>query len=197
MNRISTLAVVAVALGALAACGRSTTADQPATITTTSPTPVTMRLPDGWITSANAPAASAGALARMQASPSGEIPPDALNLIALVDQAAHANDIQALVHLSGCGEFGQPGNEISCDGTRAKWSNPQNVAALITLLERAHPAATDGWTYPGFNLGPGPDDAADLALLGVRSPSDYTGLITSFRRSSEGEHLTFWDGYAF
>ncbi|MEY9926820.1 hypothetical protein ABH926_001445 [Catenulispora sp. GP43] len=93
-------------------------------------------------------------IARVQPLMSGGAKIDAktLNLIALVDEAAREHDTFGLVRLSN--------GRMSQD----KLNQPGVLDNLVTLLEKTHPAATDGLNYPGFTLDGG-------------APTEWTGIV--------------------
>jgi hypothetical protein len=127
-------------------------------------------------------------IARVQPVMAGGVKIDAksLNLIALVDEAAREHDLFGLVRLSN-GQMSE-----------ANLSQPGVLDNLITLLEKTHPAPTDGLNYPGFTMDGGaatPDNAADLKALGVASAAAYKGVTTYFRSGMGAP--TEWTGVVF
>lgn len=139
----------------------------------------------GEISTATMPTAKPEWIARVQSQMAGGAKIDAksLNLIALVDEAAREHDLSGLVRLSS--------GQMSQD----KLSQPGVLGNLATLLEKTHPAATDGLTYPGFSMDGGAataDNAADLKALGVKSAAAYKG-VTTYLRSSMGAPME-WTG---
>ena len=114
-----------------------------------------------------------------------------LNLVALVDEAAREGDIHALVRLSNGSE------------TAEQLSRPGLLTGLTTLLEKTHPASTDGFTYPGFTLTGGPDSSKtakeDAAALGLAPGAKYQGVTTYFRASTGpgSDGSVVWTGAQF
>lgn len=149
------------------------------------------------ITAANAPKADPAAVARILAVPyragirpwsTGE-----LNYIALVDQAARADDFARLSALAGCRT-----NAAHADQQAALWRQPGVLPGLVTVLEKTHAAPTDGLTFPGFLLSEmtGPYDVADLQAVGGISADGHSHFVsTSFRlESGTGGRNFGWDG---
>jgi hypothetical protein len=107
---------------------------------------------------------------------------DAINLIALVDEAAREHDIPSLIRLS------------NGDETAQALSQPGLLDGLVTLLEKTHPIGQDGYTYPGFELSGGTGaggtdlavEKADAVALGVSSPVGYKGVHANFNGSWSG-----------
>lgn len=118
------------------------------------------------------------------------IDPGTLNLVALVDEAAREGDVSALVRLSNESE------------SATDFSRPGLLAGLVTLLEKTHPAATDGITYPGFTMTGGPSgktETEDAAALGLGAGAKYTGVTTYFRSATGpgSDGSTEWTGAHF
>lgn len=139
------------------------------------------------ITSANAPVADPAALARVTHQGYGSFAVSwsnsQLNLIALVDQAARADDIPRLEALGGCAQNTARGQQ-----QLVQWRQPGVLAGLAKVLEQTHGAAADGIVFPGFRLAGWNEEyaATDLAALGVGSAGEISGIGTDFTPTPGG-----------
>jgi hypothetical protein len=110
--------------------------------------------------------------------------------VALVDEAAREGDVPALVRLSDGSE------------TADALNRPGLLAGLVVLLEKTHPADTDGFSYPGFTLTGGPNgkiESEDAAAVGLAAGAKYAGVTTYFRSSTGpgADGATSWAGAQF